>query len=315
MPRRLRVLAGPTPDNLVPITDIVNTGLAYSITSEHFEGRISIYVKNFIDPKGRRLTSEYFEREDRKGITWSIQVQGMCWGHTVHLFPDVFDTVGRFLQSHSADDILFGNIFEKRLKLPWGSGAALKFMQCVHFSSKPLNLNDIHQTNSFIDPTLEHNLISNKPWALSPLIATMPHFMHERIYELDGLPQSDFPSFPPLISISDDTSQLWTTSTCAVSQSRSCFTTPPAPSRTSFSTSWSSNSDTSRNSKLSFVNNRLKRSLERAHVLRIGTTNDMDFRTASERRSFFSSTQHRREVVLGPQVCASGMEEEQTDDG
>ncbi|KAF8137326.1 DUF1769-domain-containing protein [Boletus edulis] len=265
---RLRVLAGPTADDLVPITDIVNTGRAFPIVSKHFEGKIAIYVKNFVDPKGRRLTSEYFDREDRKGITWSIQVQG------------------RFLQHHSADDILFGNIFEKRLKLPWGSSAALKFMH-------------------FIDPTLEHDLTSSKPWALSPLIATMPHFAHERIYKLDGLPPSDIPPFPPPASVSDDTSQLWMSSTCNVRQPRSCDVTPPSFSRTSFSTSWSSSSDTSRASTMSSlrdnVNNTFKWSLGRAHLLWKGAKRDMDFRTAGERRSFFASAQHRQEVVLGPQ--------------
>ena len=36
---------------------------------------------------------------------------------------------GRFLQTHSADDIIFGNVFDRPLKLPWGFGAALKFMR------------------------------------------------------------------------------------------------------------------------------------------------------------------------------------------
>lgn len=36
---------------------------------------------------------------------------------------------GRFLEHHSSDDILFGNTFDRPLKLPWGSGAALKFMK------------------------------------------------------------------------------------------------------------------------------------------------------------------------------------------
>jgi hypothetical protein len=40
-------------------------------------------------------------------------------------------STGRFLQHYSADEILFGNTFDKPLKLPWGSGAALKFMQYV----------------------------------------------------------------------------------------------------------------------------------------------------------------------------------------
>jgi hypothetical protein len=57
----------------------------------------------------------------------------VCAGTIVLSHPassyDVFAYIGRFLQPHSTDDILFGNIFEKRLKLPWGSGAALKFMQ------------------------------------------------------------------------------------------------------------------------------------------------------------------------------------------
>lgn len=37
--------------------------------------------------------------------------------------------VGRFLQEYSADDILFGNTFDRPLKLPWGSSAALRFMK------------------------------------------------------------------------------------------------------------------------------------------------------------------------------------------
>ncbi len=39
--------------------------------------------------------------------------------------------IGRFLRPMSADDVLFGNTFDRPLKLPWGSGAALKFMQYV----------------------------------------------------------------------------------------------------------------------------------------------------------------------------------------
>jgi hypothetical protein len=36
---------------------------------------------------------------------------------------------GRFLRPICADDVLFGNTFDRPLKLPWGSSAALKFMQ------------------------------------------------------------------------------------------------------------------------------------------------------------------------------------------
>lgn len=48
----------------------------------------------------------------------------------------------------------------------------------------------------YIDPTLEHDLTSqNKPWALSPLIATMPHF------QLSDA--TDKSRFPPETSIID----------------------------------------------------------------------------------------------------------------
>ena len=40
------------------------------------------------------------------------------------------------MQPHTADDILFGNAFERPLKLPWGFSAALKFMQYVHGCTK-----------------------------------------------------------------------------------------------------------------------------------------------------------------------------------
>ncbi|KAI9441281.1 hypothetical protein H4582DRAFT_1931539 [Lactarius indigo] len=187
---RLRVVAGPSLDALVPIS--VNSNVSHAVTSDAFEGRILAYIKDFTDKDGTVLQSEYFDREDRKGITWSIQVQG------------------RFLRPISADDVLFGNTFDRPLKLPWGSSAALKFMH-------------------FIDPTLEHDLASStKPWALSPLISTMPHLAHKRVPGISHRaspvvgnltshkPQSPeqesnydgWPHFPPPQSLSDETTQL-----------------------------------------------------------------------------------------------------------
>ena len=37
-----------------------------------------------------------------------------------------------------ADDVMFGNTFDRPLKLPWGSGAALKFMKYVSVSLLPI---------------------------------------------------------------------------------------------------------------------------------------------------------------------------------
>ncbi|KAL5499194.1 hypothetical protein ACEPAH_1712 [Sanghuangporus vaninii] len=160
---RLRVLAGPSPNSLRPIC--ANTNKPHAINSEVFEGLVVVHIKGFPDEQGNVLESEYFDRPDRQGVTWSIQVQG------------------RFLQPYSADDILFGNTFDRPLKLPWGSSAALKFMH-------------------FIDPTLEHDLTGQQPWALSPLVSTMPHLTYS--------PHSKIPpSFPPRQSIGDDDSLLF----------------------------------------------------------------------------------------------------------
>ena len=73
---RLRVLAGPSPDSLVPISNLVNTDNPHTISSEHFEGQVVVNIKGFTDPSGQILDSEYFHRPERSGITWSIQVQG-----------------------------------------------------------------------------------------------------------------------------------------------------------------------------------------------------------------------------------------------
>lgn len=166
MPVGLQVLVGPSPYSLVDISDKVNTDQAHHIASDAFEGDISLQITPF--PTHHRTTSsDYFDRPDRRGVTWSIQVQG------------------RFLHPQTADDVLFGNIFERPLTLPWGSSAAFQFMR-------------------YIDPTLEHDLASQtKPWALSPLISTMPHFAHRRIGESDVPPE-----FPPRESLKDDNSQL-----------------------------------------------------------------------------------------------------------
>lgn len=134
MAPQLRVLAGATPETMTPITSKVNTTEAHKIASELFEGEVVVNIKGFTDPEGQEqgqvMESEYFSREDRQGITWSIQVRGTS-PLVVPAVGRLILTVvpGRFLKSYSADDILFGNTFDKPLKLPWGSGAALKFMQ------------------------------------------------------------------------------------------------------------------------------------------------------------------------------------------
>ena len=162
MAPRLRVLAGTSPDAMVPITHIVNTGTAHRVSSSLFEGEIAAYIKGFPSnersgvAQSRGEESEYFRRGDRTGVTWSIQVKGVSlerlffflWKSVIGIayFPLLvflqpvlsmtvanYFSLGRFLVPHSADDILFGNTFDRPLKLPWGTGAVLKFMKSISF--------------------------------------------------------------------------------------------------------------------------------------------------------------------------------------
>ena len=78
---RLRVIAGPSLDNMQPMT--VNTDEPFPISSPYFEGKLLAYIKGFPNEEGELLEHEYFEREDRAGVTWSIQFQGaavVCCG-------------------------------------------------------------------------------------------------------------------------------------------------------------------------------------------------------------------------------------------
>lgn len=72
----LRVLAGPTPDKVEDITHLVNTNKAFTISSDSFNGKIAVHLKGFVEGK-----DEYFEKEGREDVTWSIQAQGsFCLG-------------------------------------------------------------------------------------------------------------------------------------------------------------------------------------------------------------------------------------------
>lgn len=196
---RLRVLAGPNANQLTEISTEVNTFRTHRITSDRFDGEVCVHIKGFIGADGNLKESTYFpdskagsnrnarqeesggssassvsgdsngstSNGSRKGVTWSIQVRGRYLVHGLTM-----------------DDVLFGNTFDRPLKLPWGSGAALKFM-------------------NFVDPTLEHALDSAQPWALSPLVATMPHFA---ISTKKG--HSHPLATPDGTYVQDDTSQL-----------------------------------------------------------------------------------------------------------
>eukprot|EP01117_Protostelium_nocturnum_P001162 TRINITY_DN1147_c1_g3_i1.p1 TRINITY_DN1147_c1_g3~~TRINITY_DN1147_c1_g3_i1.p1 ORF type:complete len:284 (+),score=102.28 TRINITY_DN1147_c1_g3_i1:226-1077(+) len=107
------------------------------LDSPEFTGRMLVRIAEFNgnSPKGSAIpTSPYFKGTQR---CLSIQIQG------------------RFKRQWTVDDLMWGNEFQSKLNLPKLTGAALKFIQAT------------------IDPSLEAELHSDKPWARSPLIATM----------------------------------------------------------------------------------------------------------------------------------------------
>ena len=137
---RLRVVAGPSMAEATHIT--VNTGESHRIVSDSFDGHILAYIKDLPAEDGSVVDSEYFGREDRKGVTWSIQVQGVYYvwlecisGGAMSGAHDYIRIAGRFLRPISADDVLFGNTFERPLNLPWGASAAFRFMKYALLSA------------------------------------------------------------------------------------------------------------------------------------------------------------------------------------
>ncbi|KAG8883015.1 hypothetical protein FRB97_007389 [Tulasnella sp. 331] len=169
---KFKVLAGSSYDELkeLPVNaDMKDDGSPpyFEIKTADFEGRIVGNIKGFVDQTGEVGTSKYFDRKDRVGTTWSIQVQG------------------RFLKPVTANDVLFGNTFSQPPRMPWGTSVALQFA-------------------SFIDPTLSHDLTCERPWALSPMISTMPYFraVHQS-------PTAPLPAFDPLAEFDEDVSGLF----------------------------------------------------------------------------------------------------------
>ncbi|KAG6889460.1 hypothetical protein C0995_000985 [Termitomyces sp. Mi166 len=270
MPPRLRVLAG-TGTTLTPITHLVNTTNAFSLVSDRFEGEVIVCIKGLTRPE--KDASDYFERPERQGITWSIQVRG------------------RFLEPISADDVLFGNVFDRPLRLPLGSGAVLKFMR-------------------YIDPTLEHDLTSQTyPWALSPLIAMMPHLVHTRIARnrdcSDHLaPPASSAAFPPKIPLSDDTSQLHLARTLARSlSSRGNELAHSSMLSLSSTLSASLYLATPRESSKEFRSARstIKKMVGANGKDKKKERSGLGLASASKRRAYFTSAAHRQDITFGPE--------------
>ena len=126
------------------VVPVNHTDAPFALTTDHFAGHLEVRIKNFSgeNPPGveAKSDSEYFAPGSYgSSCTWSIAVQGR------------FD-----LDGLDADRLVFGNEFDKPIKdsLPYGTGLALQFFKVI-------------------DPNLKHDLYADKPWAFSPLLATM----------------------------------------------------------------------------------------------------------------------------------------------
>ena len=123
---RLRITAGPNFHDLTEIKP--NTRKGFSVSTDAFEGEVAVFIKGFTTEDEDAEVLSYFEEAEREGKTWSIQFQGetgcvvmSAQGSDLHR--------GRFLQPHTADDILVGAAFDRPLTLPWGFSVVTSFMQ------------------------------------------------------------------------------------------------------------------------------------------------------------------------------------------
>ncbi|KAJ3131942.1 hypothetical protein HK100_005854 [Physocladia obscura] len=135
--RTLRVRIGPSLSTLATAS-INNDAIPHFIDSPFFVGRVAVRVRNF---KGRTPSPDEPPRQDTPyfGIRrrlFSIQLQG------------------RFKHEYSADDVVFGAEFERKVNPPTGAWLAMKFA-------------------NMIDPALLADLYSDTPWLYSPALCAM----------------------------------------------------------------------------------------------------------------------------------------------
>ncbi|KAG0202852.1 hypothetical protein BGX33_009446 [Mortierella sp. NVP41] len=145
---RLRVSAGPSADpkdlKVLPVNDDSNPTL---IESDEFIGQIVVRIKGLDKVFG------YKEGQEQDGLPLITESPWFSLPGGDSNLSSV-QISGRFKREWPGEQVVFGNQFEKPLRLPPLSSIALKFIQ-------------------FIDPGLKADIYCDRPWAFSPLIATM----------------------------------------------------------------------------------------------------------------------------------------------
>ncbi|OZJ05712.1 hypothetical protein BZG36_01421 [Bifiguratus adelaidae] len=144
---RLCIRAGPSMDCLEEIA-CNNDASPVILNSDHLTARLCVRIASYHGATPGEETSPYFPHSSD---LYSIQLQ--C----------------RFKQKMTADDIVFGNSFDQKLRLPYGSSVAVKFAQ-------------------WFDPGLKMDLFSDRPWAFSPLFETMNRMSLDEDAVVDQFP-------------------------------------------------------------------------------------------------------------------------------
>ncbi|GAA5990942.1 hypothetical protein JCM10908_000090 [Rhodotorula pacifica] len=186
--------AGPSLDSLSPV-DVNRTPL--HIDGPHFVGDVAVRLKDYRGPRAEE--GKYARQPEQplmnEGDTWSIAFQG------------------RWKEEVNADEVLFGNVWQKPIKsvrylfrseialtttrlltasellqyLPYGTSAALRFMK-------------------YVDPSMDCDLYADKPWALSPLFATLQYLSAKESTDADApnfVPGTFPEDITPLVPSSD----------------------------------------------------------------------------------------------------------------
>ncbi|KAI8928416.1 hypothetical protein BC831DRAFT_397511 [Entophlyctis helioformis] len=134
--RKLRVRIGPSPQSLA-VANPNEEEVPHFIDSPYFVGHIVVRVKNFrgVPPDGEPIkqADDYFGTRKR---LFALQV---C---------------GRFKHEYTAEDVVFGAEFDRKVSPPTGAWVALKFA-------------------NLIDPALQADMYGEKPWLFSPILCSM----------------------------------------------------------------------------------------------------------------------------------------------
>lgn len=128
MAPRLRVLI--STDQAYPPTTVCHVnGPAVPIETPGFKGTLAVFVKGFEGEGKAGAGEQYFGIRD--DMTYGIVVKGEYrFLRRARNLSKAADSLGHFLDSPNADDVVFGNVFELPIRdsLPWGTAIATKFM-------------------------------------------------------------------------------------------------------------------------------------------------------------------------------------------